>query len=62
MMSQTSANVDAKVNPVYADICIEDCSDVELLDGWEHWANAILFGTDYLQQTFKSSGRSECFV
>ena len=38
MMSQTSANVDANVNPVYADICIEDCSDVELLDGWEHWS------------------------
>ena len=37
-MSQTSANVDANVNPGYADICIKDCSHVELLDGWEHWS------------------------
>ena len=37
-MSSTSADVNANVDPVYADICIEDCSDVELLDGWEHWS------------------------
>ena len=40
MMSQTSANVDANVNPVYAEIRIEKCTDddVGLLDGWEHWS------------------------
>ena len=38
MMSQTSANVDANVNPVYADIHIEECCNGEMLDGWEHWS------------------------
>ena len=40
MMSQTSSNVDANVNPGYAEIHIEKCTDddVGLLDGWEHWS------------------------
>ena len=40
MMSQTSANVDANVNPGYVEIHIEKCKDddVGLLDGWEHWS------------------------
>ena len=39
-MSQTSSNVDANVNPGYAEIHIEKCTDddVGLLDGWEHWS------------------------
>ena len=45
MMSQTSANVDANVNPVYADVVkvttIEKLSEIdlpEMFDGWENWS------------------------
>ena len=45
MMSQTSANVDANVNPVYADVVkvttVEKLSESdlpEMFDGWENWS------------------------
>ena len=38
MVSQTSANVNANVNPIYADIRIEECCNGEMLDGWERWS------------------------
>ena len=45
MMSQTSANVDANVNPVYADVVkvttiekLSECDLPEIFDGWENWS------------------------
>jgi len=45
MMSQTSANVDANVNPVYADVVkvttiekLSECDLPEMFDGWENWS------------------------
>ena len=44
-MSQTSANVDANVNPVYADVVkvttiekLSECDLPEMFDGWENWS------------------------
>ena len=38
MMSQTSAEINADINPGYAEVHIEKCLDAELLDGWEKWS------------------------
>ena len=38
MMSQTSAEINADINPGYAEVRIEKCLDAELLDGWEKWS------------------------
>ena len=38
MMSQTSAKINADINPGYAELRIEKCLDAELLDGWEKWS------------------------
>ena len=45
MMSQTSANVDANVNLVYADVVkvttiekLSECDFPEMFDGWENWS------------------------
>ena len=45
MMSQTSANVDANVNLVYADVVkvttiekLSECNHPEMFDGWENWS------------------------
>ena len=45
MMSQTSANVDENVNPVYADVVkvttVEKLTESdlpEMFDGWENWS------------------------
>ena len=45
MMSQTSANVDANVNPVYADVVqvklsefLNEPDDLEMFEGWRIWS------------------------
>ena len=45
MISQTSANVDANVNPVYADVVkvttiekLSECDLPEMFGGWENWS------------------------
>ena len=45
MMSQTSANVNANVHPVYADVVkvttiekLSECDLPEMFDGWENWS------------------------
>ena len=38
MMSQTSAEINADINPGYEEVRIEKCLDAELLDGWEKWS------------------------
>ena len=44
-MSQTSANVDANVNPVYADVVqvklsefLNEPDDLEMFEGWRNWS------------------------
>ena len=44
-MSQASANEDANVNPVYADVVkvttiekLSECDLPEMFDGWENWS------------------------
>ena len=42
MMSQTSANVDANVNPVYADVIqvefSQNSDDPEMVRNWRDWS------------------------
>ena len=38
MMTQTSAEINADINPGYAEVRIKKCLDAELLDGWEKWS------------------------
>ena len=45
MMSQTSANVDANVNPVYADVIkvklsefLKEPDDLRMFEGWRNWS------------------------
>ena len=45
MMSQTSANVNANVHPVYADVVkvttfklLHGCDLPEIFEGWENWS------------------------
>ena len=45
MMSQTSANVNANVHPVYADVVkattfklLRECDLPEMFEGWENWS------------------------